>query len=176
MATATKMKAEPKPAAQPITFDEIAHKRMSDRLRQYREFVSRQATGETLNADEMGAVADVLDLIGLPAFAFSRDIEAMQRFRHSQDKHRAAVEAVPEHHANAMRLAAEVEAMKAKLDHLREEHRRALAGTNKPTAYGQTLAALAHEHPHLLADIDTAARLRVEELDRRKRSLVGGAV
>ena len=176
MATATRTKSEPKPAAQPITFDEIAHKRMSDRLRQYREFVARQSTGETLNADEMGAVADVLDLIGLPAFAFSRDIEAMQRYRHSQEKHRNAVEAVPEHHANAMRLAAEVEAMKAKLDHLREEHQRALAGTNKPTAYGQTLAALAHEHPHLLADIDTAARLRVEELDRRKRSLVGGAV
>jgi hypothetical protein len=62
--------------------------------------------------------------------------------------------------------------MKKKLYHLCEEHRRAMAGANKPTAYAQTLVLLAHEHPHLLADIDTAARLRVEELDRGKRSLV----
>ena len=176
MATATRTKSEPKPAPEPITFDEIAHKRMSDRLRQYREFVSRQASGETLNADEMGAVADVLDLIGLPAFAFSRDIEALQRCRRSQEKHRAAVEAVPEHRANATRLAAEVEVAKKKLEQLREEHRRAESGVSKPTAYAHTVQVMAHEFPHLLADLDLAARLRVEELDRRKRSLVGGAV
>lgn len=174
MATATKSKPEPKPAPEPITFDAIAHKRMVDRLTQYREFVTRQATGDTLKPAEMESLADLLDLIGLPQYAFDRDIEAVRRQRHAQGKYQAAVDAVPEHKANAERLAAEVETLKQRLDVAREEQRRAIAGTNKPAAYSQTLVMLANDHPHILAEINQAARLRVEELDRRKRSLNGG--
>ena len=174
MATATKSKSATKPAPLPVTFDEIAAKRMAERLEKYRTFVSRQAAGETLGVADMETVADLLDQIGLPAYAFSRDIEATERHHHATAKYQAAVEAAPEHKANAKRLEAEVEKAKRQLAALVEEHRLALAKSNKPGAYGQTLALLANDHPHLFAPLTDATRLRVEELDRRKRSTIGG--
>jgi hypothetical protein len=46
---------------------------------------------------------------------------------------------------------------------------------DQSAAYGQTIKQMESEHPHVLADLDLAVRLRTEELDRRKRATVGGA-
>lgn len=173
MAPATK--AKPEPAPQPISFDEIAHKRMAERITTYRELVGRHSTGQTLTTGEMETIADLLDLLGLPQYAFTRDAEAMQRFALVQAKTVAAVEAVPENKARAAELAAKVEETRRQLQALQEQHRIAVTKTTKPTAYEHTLAQLASEHPTVLADIATATRLRCEELDRRKRATIGGA-
>lgn len=173
MAPATK--AKPEPAPQPISFDEIAHKRMAERITTYRELVGRHAAGQTLSTGEMETIADLLDLLGLPQYAFTRDVAAMQRHTIVQAKTQAAVEAVPENKVKAIELAAKIEETRKQLQTMQEQHRIALAKSNKPAAYGHTLAQLASEHPTVLADIATATRLRCEELDRRKRATVGGA-
>ncbi|MFN6191810.1 MAG: hypothetical protein ACK48S_12920 [Planctomycetia bacterium] len=174
MATATKSKAaaatEP---AVPITFEEINRRKVGERIAAYREIVGRRAAGEPLAVADMERAGELLDQLGLPAFAFDRDTEAMQRCRAARAKHDAAQEAAPAHRQRAEELAVEIEAVRRKLETLREEHRIAMAKSTKSAAYMHTVAQLEVEHPHVIGDLAQAVRLRIEELDRRKQ--IGGA-
>lgn len=160
----------------PVTFEEIALKRTRERLTAYRELVRRHAAGETMTVGDMEQVLELLDHLGLPQYAHDRDIQAVARFKIATDKFQAAIDAQPAHAVRASELTAEVDALHGKLKALREELHFHNAKANKPTAYGQTLATMQHEYPHVLADIDVAVRLRIEELDSRKKTTVGGAV
>ena len=171
-ATKTRAAAATEPAV-PITFEEINRRKVGERIAAYREIVGRRAAGEPLAVADMERAGELLDQLGLPAFAFDRDTEAMQRFRGVRDKYDAAVEAAPAHKQRADELAAEIEAVRRKLETLREEHRIAMAKSGKGAAYLHTVAQLQHDHPHVLADLDTAVQVRIEELDRRKQ--IGGA-
>lgn len=169
MAPATKTKAEPKPAPEPMTFAEIARQRLRERITKYRSLVTRHANGEQLGTADMEAAADLMEQIGLPQYTFERDADAMRRFTLVQAKVQAAADAAPEHKARAAELAAEIAVAKKKLAAMQEEHRIAVSKSNKHGTYAHTLNQLASEHPTVIADIDTAVRLRAEELDRRKR-------
>jgi hypothetical protein len=173
MATATKSKATPAESALPITFAEINARKVRERVEAYREIVGRHATGGRLTVDDMERAGELLEQLGLPQYTFERDVQAVQRAKATGDKLQAAVDAQPGNAERAGVLAAEIEALRIKLESLREEHRRAVAGASKGTAYEHTLRQLAAEHPHVLADLDTAVQLRIEELDRRKKN--GGA-
>lgn len=168
MAPATKAKPEPAPA-QPITFAELAKSKASERLQAYRDIVKRRAGGDVLNVAEMELAATLLDQLGLPLYAFERDTEAWSRFNLAQAKYQAAVDAVPESERRAAELTVEIAAAKSQLLKLQEEHRRATGRVGKPAAYSQSLAMIKLDHPHLLADLDEAAELRIAELDRRRR-------
>ena len=173
MTTAT---AKRKPEAietLPVTFDEIARRKMRERVEAYREIVTRRADGKTISVDDMEKAGDLLDHLGLPNFAFDRDTEAVVKFRAAAAKMQAAVDAVPAAKQRAEELAAEIEAQRQRLVALREEHRLAVARISKPQAYSGSLAMLQNDHPVVLADLDVAVRFRVQELDRRK--LGGGA-
>ncbi len=172
MAKATK---QPEAPPVPVTFEEIAQRRTRERLESYRELIRRHAAGETMNVADMEKVLELLDLLGLPEFAHARDVQAMQRFKIATDKYQAAIDAQPAHAIRASELVVEVEATQKKLVMLREQLHHENAKRNKPAAYDQTLKQLQHDHPHVLADLDLAVRLRTEELDRRKRATVGGA-
>jgi hypothetical protein len=173
MATATKTKPAAAEPAAPITFAEINARKVRERLEAYRDIITRRATGQAVTVADMEAAAELLEHLGLPQYTFERDVQAMQRATMAADKLKAAQEVVPANVKLAEELAAEVEATTKKLQSLREQLQVANAKRNKPTAYTQTLAQLAAEHPHVLADLDVAVRLRIEELDRRKR--IGGA-
>jgi hypothetical protein len=173
MATATKTKAPPAVPVLPTTFAEINARRMRERIEKYREIVQRHANGEPVTVENMERAAELLEHLGLPAYTFERDVEALQRANATRAKLDAAIEAQPAATARASELAGEIEAVREKLEMLREEHRQVLAKANKGTAYEHSLRQLGAEHPHVLADIDTAVRFRIEELDRRKQ--MGGA-
>lgn len=177
MATATKSKSaaaapEAVPAL-PVTFAEINVRRMRERIEQYREIVARHAAGNTLTVEDMERAAELLEQLGLPQYAFTRDAEAMQRASTTRDKLQAALDGREGNAKRAADLAVEIDAMRTKLETLREEHRRATAAANKGSAYEHTLRQLAHEHPHVFADVAEAVQHRIAELDRRKQ--VGGA-
>jgi len=173
MATAMKTKPVEAAPAVPITFAEINARKVRERIEAYRGIVGRHAAGEMLTVEAMEQAAELLDQLGLPQYAFTRDAEAMQRAKATGSKLQAALDGQPANAARAADLTVEIETLRKKLEMLREEHRRASAGASKGTAYDQTLRQLAHDHPHVLADLDTAVRLRIEELDRRKQT--GGA-
>jgi hypothetical protein len=164
-ATKTRTKFEDTP---PPTFDSIARKKMRERTTAYRAFLKQQAEGEQLTESDLGQVADLLEGMGLPDFAWGRDCEAMQRFRVSNAKYRAALDAEPANRERAIELAREAEALQGKLRMLQEELRRTQSAAGKSAAYGQTLAQLQNDHPQALGDIDAAVTLRLEELNRRK--------
>jgi uncharacterized protein YggE len=174
MTTATaKRKPEAiEPQALPVTFDEIARRKMRERIVAYREIVTRRADGKTITVSDMEQAGDLLDHLGLPGFAFERDTEAVLRFRAAAAKMQAAVDAVPAAKQRAEELAAEIEAQRQRLVALREEHRLAVAKANKPQAYVASVVTLENEHATVLGDLDVAVRLRLAELDRRKQ---GGA-
>jgi hypothetical protein len=172
-ATAKKKPEAIEPQALPVTFDQIACRKIRERIVAYREIVTRRADGKTISVDDMEKLADLLDHLGLPGFAFQRDTEAVLKFRAAAAKLQGAVDAVPAAKQRADELATEIEAQRQRLVALREEHRLTVAKANKPQAYSGSLAMLQNDHPVVLADLDVAVRFRVAELDRRK--LGGGA-
>jgi hypothetical protein len=176
MTTATrKAKADSESAAAtaaPITFAEIAKNKTRERLEAYRQIVHRRADGEMLSVADMERAGELLDQLGLPLYTFDRDADAVRRFRLVRDKYQAAVDAVPESQRQTAELAAEIESLKQRVASLQERHRIASAKAGKPAAYSQTVAMLQLDHPHVLADIDKAAELRIADLDRRRQ---GGA-
>jgi predicted nucleic acid-binding Zn-ribbon protein len=172
-ATATRKAATPPQPVAPISFDEIARKKMRERLEAYRTFVRQYAESGTLNELEMEKAAELLDLLFLPPYAFMRDVEAVQRHNRTHSKWAAAVENEPANRDRARQLNAEIVEIEKRLRALREEAQMANAAIGKPSAYGQTLSQLAVDHPHVLAEIDTAVKLRIEEMNRRRQ--MGGA-
>ena len=177
MATATKSKraeaaTEAAPAV-PVTFAAINARKVRERIESYREIVTRYAAGSTMTVEDMERAAELLEHLGLPQYAFTRDAEALQRAKVTGGKLQAALDGQPANAQRAADLAVEIEALRKKLEMLREEHRRASAAAGKGGAYDHTLRQLAAEHPTVLADLDTAVRYRIEELDRRKQ--IGGA-
>ncbi len=172
MTTATAKKRAEAIEALPVTFDEIARRKMRERIVAYREIVTRRADGKTISVTDMEQAGDLLDHLGLPGFAFERDTEAVLRFRAAAAKMQAAVDAVPAAKQRAEELAAEIEVQRQRLVALREEHRLAVARVGKPSAYTASVAMLQNDHPVVLGDLDVAVRFRLAELDRRKQ---GGA-
>lgn len=166
MTTATKTKTTPPPA--PPTFAAIARKKMRERVERYREFVKRQAAGEALEEADLVQVADLLEGLGLPDFAWARDCEALHRANAANGKLKAALDAEPVAKQRVEELNHEIAALKQKLQVVTDEHRRAQGAAGKSAAYGHTLEQLSADHPHLLGDIDTAVTLRLDELNRRK--------
>jgi hypothetical protein len=171
MATGTKMKPDTKPAPAVVTFAEINARKVRERIEAYRNIVQRRATGEIVTVSDMERAAELLEQLGLPQYTFDRDVEAMQRFKAATDKVQAAIDAAPAHKQRAEELVVEIEAARKRLEILKEEHRLVTAKANKPTTYGQTVAMLKHDHPHVLGSITDAVRFRVEELDRRRGTL-----
>ena len=164
-----KTRAKPAEPAAPPTFADIARKKMRDRLQAYRQFVKRQAEGEQLEEADLATVADCLEALQLPDYAWALHVEALQRHAAVSAKLRAVVDAEPEKRQRSLELAKEVEVLQAKLRTLQEELRRTHAAAGKSAAYGQSLAQLAVEHAVVLADLDDAVTLRLEELNRRKQ-------
>lgn len=173
MTTATAKKKPEAIEPLPVTFDEIARRKVRERIVAYREIVTRRADGKTITVTDMEQAGDLLDHLGLPGFAFDRDAEAVLKFRAAAAKLQGAVDAVPAAKQRAEQLAAEIEVQRQRLVALREEHRLAVAKSHKPSAYTASVMTLENEHPTVLADLDEAVRLRLAELDRRK--LGGGA-
>jgi uncharacterized protein YggE len=168
MTTATAKKKPEVIEPLPVSFSEIAARKLRERIVAYREIVSRRADGKAITVSDMEMAGDLLDHLGLPGFAFDRDAEAVLKFRAAAAKMQAAVAAVPAAKQRAEELAAEIEVQRRRLVALREEHRLTVAKANKPQAYVASVVTLENEHPTVLADLDVAVRVRLAELDRRK--------
>lgn len=163
--TKTKKKTEP---GSPPTLADIAHRKMMERIDTYRGLVKRQAEGEPLGDVDLTTVAECLEALGLPDYSWAMHVEALQRHATISAKAKAATDAGPANRQRSLELGQEIEALQAKLRTLVEERRKAESGANKGATYDHSLSQLAVEHAVVLADLDTAARLRLEELNKRR--------
>jgi len=172
MAKASK---QPEPAAEPVTLEQIAAKRLRERIEEYRGFVRRHAAGEVLDVAAMERVGELLEQIGLPDYAFARDAEATNRYAKAHAKWAAFTNEEPALRERAKQLSVEIKEATAKLAALKAEaHRVEMSTASKAASYLTSANQLKAEHPHVLADLATAVKLRGEALARR-RAQVGVA-
>jgi hypothetical protein len=166
MATATERKTKavaPAPTPAPVTFDEIARNRLRERIEAYREIVRRQASGDTLPTEDMAQAAELLDHLGLPYFAFERDVQAHREYVAAS---KGAAEAEAKRPANEKRLeevTARIKAIESELKALRSEHY-TLAEVEPMTrvSHQRMINELTFNHPHVLESIETAVQLRID--------------
>jgi hypothetical protein len=170
---ATMTKKKTAAPIEPVSFDEIARKRISERIEAYRALVQRYAAGEQMAEADLNQAAELMEQLGLPQYAFNRDAEAIQRHARTHAKWAAAIENEPASRERSRVLAGEIADTEKKLRALREEAHRVNGAAGKSSSYSNTLAQLAADHPQVIADIDTAVRVRIDELNRRRQ--IGGA-
>ncbi len=145
------------------TFAEIAAKRMRETVAKYREHVRRAASGERMDAEQLGQVLELLAFMHLPEFAWERDVQAHRDYVTAS---KAAAECQlkrPASEARMQEVTARIKQVEAELKALRAEHY--TLGQVEPmtrVAHGQRINELELNHPHVFADIDAAARLRSE--------------
>lgn len=158
----------PKLKTPPPTLEEVAERKVRERLTAYREFVSRAASGEQLLEADFDAVSDLLDRLGLAPFTFKRDVQAQTEYAATL---KAEGEARAKRPAEGERLKALNDRLKALEDEaatLRaERHRLGPVTDNLLVFYGSRRRELEAEHPHALAPLEEAVRFRLEQ--QRKR-------
>ncbi len=167
-ATAT-AKAKPKSKAKPATFDDIARDKMRATITEYRGLVARAANDEQLTGDELARVLDLLTYMGLPDFAWERDIKAQRERDNNAAREAEARAKLPEAQARAPALVKRIEALEQELRQARERQYadnevlpRTVAG------YGQRRNELAVLNPHLFAGLDEAVRMRIDDKNKTR--------
>jgi hypothetical protein len=159
-----------------LTVEQVAERRMAQRLTEYRALVARAADGEQLDEHAMADALDLLEQLHLPGFAFTRDTEAFQRYRLAQQKLQGAIDAKPAAEIRAAELKQEIDTITGKLAGLREQLHQAHAKVNKPQAYALTVQIMEAEHPHLLDTMERAVAWRLEQQRKRLQAAAGEAI
>lgn len=162
--------------AENLTVEQVAERRMSQRLTQYRALVARAAQGDQLDEHDMADALDLLEQLHLPGFAFTRDTEALQRYHRALEKLQGAIDARPAAEIRAAEIKQEIEAITGKLAGLREQLHHTLAKVTKPQAYEMTVQMLQAEHPHLLDTMERAVAWRLEQQRKRLQAAGGEAM
>jgi hypothetical protein len=143
--------------------EEVFERKVRDSLVAYRELVARAASGEQLSDADMGEAADLRDRLGLPPYAWARDVAAKQA-DHAAAEHEARHRAgEPERQARSEELSAKVKAIEADLNRMRLELR-TLAVTEPMRLAGimQQRNELKANHPHVLCDVEQAVEFRLQ--------------
>jgi hypothetical protein len=155
--------------APPVTFAEISRERLTKRVSEYRDFVNRRASGETLDHEQTEQLLDVMEALGLPEFAFERDAAATVSFRKTTAKWEAFVADEPKLRERGRELMGEIKTATERLNVLRTEaHRIEVVTGSKAAGYRTALNQMTNDHPHILLPIEDAVRLRSEALARRR--------
>jgi hypothetical protein len=166
-ATTTRRPSKAEAPAAPTTFAEVAAAKMADTLTRYRTFVTRAAGGESLNAEELDKVLELLAYLRLPEYAWTRDVAAHR-------DHAAASKAVDEMRstkaadaAKAEKVAERIKQIDEELKSLRQElHNLTTVSDLRRVGQGQRVNELMVNHPHLFAELPEAVRLRQEDRDK----------
>lgn len=165
----TEVKTKRKASAEPLTFEQIAERKMRERLTAYRALVARAASGEQLPEDDMVTALELLEALGLPEFSFRRDIVAQADFVAAS---KAEAEARAQRPANEKRLAEVTERLKALEDEVAalktERHRLGASADNMLLSYMIRRRELEANHPHVIAPLDDAIRFRMEQQQKRQ--------
>lgn len=168
MATATAT-GKGKAKAAPVTFDDIARDKMRDTMTEYRGLVARAANDERLTADELARVLDLLTYMGLPDFAWDRDIKAQRDHTDNAAREAEARRMLPEAEARAAKSTERIKALEEELRKVREQHYRDVDVLPRTlTGYGRRLNELAALNPHLFVNIDDAVRLRIDAKNKSR--------
>lgn len=177
MVMTTDMKTRRKAAAEPMTFEQIAERKLREKMTAYRDIVARAASGEQLPEADMEAAVELLSFLGLPSFAFRRDVVA--KADHDAAS-RAEAEARVQRAANDKRLTEVTErlkALEAEVVSLKaERHRLGDMADHSLVGFMSRQRQLEVEHPHVLAPLEDAVRFRLEQQHKRQGVTLPGGI
>ena len=154
--------------APPPTLEEAAAARLRDDLAQYREFVAEAAAGAEFHGPQLERVDALLGQLGLPRYAWQRDIDAHNRHR----KLAADAETLEggrqadadESHV----LTTEIKHVERRLSQARSRlHELTVVRPQTITGLYQRLHELEANHPHVLGDIDKAVAMKLAAQQRK---------
>lgn len=167
----TDTKTRRKATAEPVTLEQIAKRKMRDRLTAYRELVTRAAAGEQLPEVDLDKAVDLLDSLGLPHYALQRDIQARTEFdaaSKAQDEARARR---PANDKRLLEIAERLKTLDAELTALKSErHALGVVADNSLAAVMARRHELEAGHPHVLLPLEDAVRFRLEQQQRKRMS------
>ena len=166
MATATKAR-KAKSEEPALTLTQAVENRLRESLETYRAFVDRAVAGDQLYAGELERVEATLTELGLPHYAWERDIAATKKHRTLTDELSKLDEAQPAAEAEAKQLMAEIPQIERRLNEARGRLNE-LQKVRPATQIGlaQRLQELRVNHPHLFHTVGKAIEIRMEA--RRK--------
>lgn len=169
MATATKKPAAT-PAA-PVSIQDAAEKRMQERIAAYRKTVEDAAAGKSLSAETVDAVLGHLDVMGLPEFAWQRDVDAVRKMGELT----AEVEAIdaerPAREKRVTTLLADIERIEKSLKESRSElYNLTRVVESKYVDRLRRQNELIAAHPQVFATVADAAKLRLAEKSKGRNT------
>lgn len=154
---------------EPMTFEQIAERKLTERLTAYRSLVARAASGEQLPEADLEQATELLLFLGLPDFAWRRDIVGKADFDAAT---KAEADARSQRPGNAKRLediTARLKTLEAESAALRaERHRIDGMADNSLVAAMSRQNELKSLHPHVLLPLEDALRFRLEQQQRRR--------
>jgi len=167
----TDTKTRRKASAEPLTLEQIAERKMRDRLTAYRELVTRAAAGEQLPEADLDTAVDLLDALGLPHYALRRDIQAQTEYdaaSKAQDEARARR---PANEKRLLEIAERLKTLDAEVVALKSErHALGVMADHTLGAYMTRRHELEAGHPHVLLSLEDAVRFRLEQQQRKRMS------
>lgn len=169
MATATKTRKEPEPV---LTFEQLAERKIGERIAAYRDYVRRAAGGEELPAEELEQVLETLAYLNLPEIAWRRDIAAYTTYS------AAAAESVrlrkqrPANEAKAAELTERIKQLREEVRQAESELYNCTRVVDSAQVGADRLINEHHvTHPHLFLDLADAVRLRLEARGKSRKAV-----
>jgi hypothetical protein len=161
------MVTKTKNAGPPPTMAEVQERKTLERLTAYRNLVARAAAGEQLRDEDMGTASNLLDDLGLPPYAWARDVQAKRDDDAAAEQETGFRAAEPDRLARERDAAERVKALEEELKAMRQRLHQ--AATVEPMRLMNVLRVrneLRVNHPQMFADLVEAARLRIRERDK----------
>jgi len=146
-----------------LTLTQAVENRLRESLETYRAFVDRAVAGDQLYAGELERVEATLTELGLPHYAWERDLQATKKHRLLTDSLAKLDEAQPAAEAEAKQLVAEIPQIERRLNEARGRLNE-LQKVRPATQIGlaQRLQEFKVNHPHVFHSIARAIELKME--------------
>lgn len=151
--------------------DRKAAETLSKTLEAYRHRVESVADGKPLTARQVDEVAGQLEELGLPRFAFDRDVKGVQMYRRLSADLAKIEAAADDERLEAAALEKEIDNIRrrlgeatARLHVIRKVHPMTLGGL------ATRLGELEVVHPHCLAPVEKAVRIRMQAAQAKARA------
>lgn len=149
--------------SEPLTMEQVQERKTRERITAYRELVARAAAGEQLPDDDLTTASDLLDALGLPPYAWARDVAGKREDDAVALDEARYREAEPARQQREADLGAKVAALESELKTLRQELRNVTTG--EPMRLMNVLRRrneLRANHPHVLGDLEQAVGFRLQ--------------
>ena len=167
--TDTQAKPKRKRGKAKLTMQQVAEQRMQEAIKQYRAIVCQAANGDELDAKAYELAAELLERMALPTWCLDRDVRAQRDHDNASLEQQRATAQLPAAEARAAESTQRIEELERELRELRQQHDRDVRVLPEVvTSNGRRCGELKAFHPHLFYSLEDAARLRLEERDKRK--------